>query len=954
MIELQASKATRALKQYDALWKRTATSISGYAASIEADANRVVAATQRMASTVANAPRSGRSGSGAGRGSEGGGPGDIARIRNALVTKGPRKGGDELDNATAAANKAEAAKSAALARQAALSSGLAAGAVPVREAANALGMLATKSEKAKAAVRDLEDQVAHNRREMAALRVQITQTGDADGTLTERMRGLAVATGRANIQLSDARSELRGISGGLIDAINNAGRFNLSLSTLTVTAGNLISAGVSRAFREIAGGIVGATEKAIKFESSFADVRKVLPDNMTQAQVAKLEAGLLKLGPAVGVLPTQLSELTASLAQSGIASDQLLGVAEDASKVGVAFDLSGKEAGHAFASIQAALGTTRGETNSLFDTINELSNGMNSTARDLVDVEQRVGSVGRAMSLSGETVAALGSALVSTGAASDVAATGVRTFLARLGAGAAATPKQLAAFQALGLSATETAAALSSGDMQTAEGTIRRVVAAIQALPNEDRLPVLIELFGSESIGTIGALATNVELLGKAFEISGNKTKAAGSVLREYDNRSKTTEHQLARVKAGVEVLAIQFGNALLPSITEVANYLNSPEGQEWGRSAVNDLVEGVRSLVAGLRTVWPIVKDVGKAIASFSELVGGGTLAVTALAGGLFALGGPLVAVPVLAVAAGAIIGQAFYDAAKAFSSAKKNWEDMGQSVLEGRGVFGKLTDTLGELTASTDRSTAAWAAWMRQMLGVADAVDDFYDREREAKIRAGRISEAEARKSAVDADRIAYAKRSRAAKEANDAAIVQRRRGGAASLAAHNRFEVLSARVASGEKLSPSESKEYTALSNGLDRAKVSRVRGGGHRETELDRELAGMDPAVRALITASGEKDAGGHRKVADNVLDRAVFASATGRGGGGGGSVGPGPNVTTVYNDNKQIITVQVDASSSAPAAENIRRAASDLATSASNVRFVGASKVIANRNAGGRM
>lgn len=923
VIELQAEKAARGLEKYDRAWKQTARSVTSYANSVESDTNRVIAATQRMAAAVSSAPRIARGG-GASVGS-GTSASGIGRIKNAPVAKGPRAGGDDLDRAIAAANKQENARAAAQAKAGAQMAGLAAGSKSVTEASAALGTFAKQSDRARASVKDLEAQVSRNRKEMADLRAQALATGDADGTLADRMRGLSVATAQANGKLSDARRELRELDGGFLKAVKSAALGEITVKALGTAFGNLISSAVSGTFHKIGEGIAGATEKAIVFESKFADVKKVLPDNMSVAQVKALEDGLLRLGPAVGVLPTDMAELTANLAQSGIAGDQLLSVAEDASKLGVAFDLSGKEAGHAFASIQAALGTTRGETNSLFDTINELSNGMNSTAVQLVEVEQRVGSVGRAMSLSGETVAALGSALVSTGASSEVAATGVRTFLARLGAGEAATDKQLDAFRKLGLSATETAKALSSGDMQLAEGTIRKVVGAIQGLSNEDRLPVLIEMFGSESIGTIGALATNVELLGTAFEISGNKTKAAGSVQKEFENRSKTTEHQLQRLKASVEVLAIQFGNALLPSITEIANYLNSPEGQEWGRQQVQDLIAGLKSVVGIIKDAWPTLKAFGGAVVSFTEAVGGATIAIGLMGAALLALTGPFIAIPVLAVAAGAALGQAFVEMRERSKESalqiESNMQDIATSLAEGRGKFGVLRDILGEVTKSTDRSTAAWAAWMQQMLGATGALDAFYAKEREGKIRSGQVTEAQARKLAVDADRLAYMQRTKAAKEANDARIVQ-------------------------SKGPASPPKDKAKSSSG--------GRSGGHKATVMDRQLAAMDPGVRALLTRGGEEDAGGDLKREDNVLDRSVYAKMTGSGGGGTSSPGPGPNVTTNYYDNKQYVTVTVDASSTGPAADNIRSAAQDLGARASNVKFINASAVVSNRNAGGRM
>lgn len=962
VVELQASKAAKALKQYDALWKQTAKSIDGYAASVEADANRVVAATQRMAAAMATVPRIGRGGGG------GGGGGGVARIKNAPIAKAPRKGGDDLDRAIAAANRAEAARAAQQAKAGAQMAGLVAGSAPVRDAANALGFFATKSDKARAAVKDLEAQVAKNRREMADLKAQALATGDADGTLTARMNGLAVATGKVNVQLDAARKELRAIDGSLIDAVKSTKGFSFGLGAMSVAAGNFISAGLSRAFTDIKGAIFGAAEKAINFETGLTNIAKVARGTDDTAEgFARIKAGIIDTSKALGVVPTQVAELTAQLAPafSGVkegASDtavDIVKLTEDVTKIGVAWGITGKEAGKSFAEISSGLQLTTDQTKSLFGGINEIGNQLGVNAATLAESVQRSAGVLKGANISGETGAALNAVLIKTGSSAEVAATGVRTFIARLGAGEAATDKQLKAFKALGLSAKDVAKELTSGDAVRAEDQIKKVVEAIGKLRDEERLPALIELFGSESIGSIGAAATATDLLGQSFAIMGDKAASATSVQKEFDRVSATGAAKVAALKANVEVLAISFGEALLPHIKDVVDYLTSEEGQEWGRSAVDGLVGAVKSLVEGLQTAWPVVQAIGGAISSFTEAVGGSTIAVGLLTAGLLALTGPFVAVPVLATAAGAAIGQFAVDSITAgrelAEQTASNMQDVATSLGQGRDKFAVLRDILGDVAQSTDRSRAAWAAWMQQMLGATGAVERFYDAELAGKIRSGQITEDEARKKSVDADRLAYAKRTKAAKEANDAASIQSR-GGAPSAAdggAQARFDALSAKVRAGQKLKPSEAKEYTALSKKLDEAKATKA-GKGHKATKMDRQLAALDPSLRGVLTRGGEADAGGDMKRADNVLDRAVFVKATGSSSEGGSSIGPGPNVTTIYNDNKTLVTVQVDASSSGPAAENIRQAAQDLGSSAATVRFVGMSKVVANRNAGGRM
>jgi TP901 family phage tail tape measure protein len=472
---------------------------------------------------------------------------------------------------------------------------------------------------------------------------------------------LSPATQRLAKQLKDmgadadrSAAELRKLDLAAVTASKGAGQLGKGLTALQVAAGSLLAGGVSRAITGIGDALSGSVGKAVDFQKSFAGITKVLDDKSAE-NIARVDAGVKTLATDLGVLPTEVAAMTAALAASGL-QDDLQGYTEDSAKLGVAFDLTGQQAGHAIASLTASLGLSRGEMQSLMGTINELDDGMNSSSKQLVEYLEATAGIGRAASVSGETMLGLGSAIISTGVSADVAATGVKGFLATMESGAAATDKQQAAFERLGFSAVEVAKQMASGN---AEAQIKAMVAAIGKLPNEDRFGVLIDLFGRESIGAVGGLATNVNLLGQSFEIAGDKMAAAGSVQAEFERVSQTSANRIEKLKANVEVLAISFGDRLLPYIDEVTAFLTSPEGKEWGAAAVEKAVKVVTTLADGVGWL------VGK-FSAFADAAGGAGVAIAALGAAAVALTGPFGA----AAAAGAAIG---FGMAEAYDSAAR-----------------------------------------------------------------------------------------------------------------------------------------------------------------------------------------------------------------------------------------------------------------------------------------
>lgn len=885
-VVLKSAPAVKALAAYDRLWKSVAKGAQDAAKQVNAAAASMADTVDRMATSARSVGNRV-----AARGFGGGGGG----VR--------RGGADPLDAAIGRSN-----------RQAAREAGFSAGAKSITDASAALGRFASASDRAKAAVKDLEAQVARNRKEMADLRAQALKTGDADGTLAERVRGLSAANQQATVSLQGARKALREVDGGLIDTIKNVS----GLKATTVALGNVLAAGFTAGARAVKDGLVGAAKGAVDFESSMADVKKVLSDKDLKNFDA-LNQGVLDLSKNIGIAPKEVAALTAALAQSGIAGDELLKTAEDASKLAVAFGISGDEAGQALAKLRTGLGLSRDEVNSLTGTINNLSNSMAATAPEITDAVQRVGSVAKAANISAQSTAALATAMIASGANAEVAATGTKNFIRALGSGAAATKKQREAFAALGLESEEVAARLVKGGKES-EAAIKDVVGRIGQLAQADRLPVLIELFGSESIGAIGPLATNLDLLTNAFNIAGDAAAAAGSVEKEFAARSNTTASALAKLKANVEVLAIEAGNALLPVLTRVSEWLTSPEVQDFARQALAGLKDLVVSLVPYVSAAAEAFIGLGQALQTVAGYVG----AVTS-AGREFT----------------AWLGFSRENAqsfAQETIALTKNLTIVSESLMQGRRALDAWSDGLVASADKADVAGRSFARLMLQLRGDAAALAEFDRKAAEADKRRGMENEAAARRSVLDIQRTQAAERSQDAMRRDRA----RRR---------DNEDVIAFDTSGGPGLA--------AARAGIAARKAA-ARKGHHKATKMDRQLAALDPALAGVLTRGGEADRGGDLMVHRDALSTGAFKAAAAHSGLGGvsgvGSVGPGPSITNV--DNRVMVTIQqaIDARGNAPAADNLRSAGQEVASRSGEavVKFTGANRVKALQNSGGRL
>ncbi len=314
----------------------------------------------------------------------------------------------------------------------------------------------------------------------------------------------------------------------------------------------------------LARSIAAPVKSAMQFESAMSDVKKVVDFDSPEG-FKKMRKDIIDMSTRMPMTATQIADIVAAAGQAGMAGDELTQFAEMAAKVGVAFDVSAGTAGESLAKIKTALGLTVGETGELADAINHLSNTSASSAPDLLDYMRRVGSVGKQYGFTAEQTAAIGSAMIASGAQADVAATSFRNAGKALARGEGATKRQRGAYKRLGLDAVKV-----SKDLQKdAVGTLKKVIGQIRDLPKDLQASTISDLFGDEA-RAIAPLIENAELLDKALRSVAIQANYLGSSEAEYQKKRETTAAKLNEFQSNVEAASIAIGDALLPVLNDL------------------------------------------------------------------------------------------------------------------------------------------------------------------------------------------------------------------------------------------------------------------------------------------------------------------------------------------------------------------------------------------------
>ena len=324
-----------------------------------------------------------------------------------------------------------------------------------------------------------------------------------------------------------------------------------------------------------------AIDKAKDFESSMADVAKVVDGlkdttGKTTEEYAKMSNEILNMTSRLPMAAKDITDIIAAAGQSGIAANELTRFAEDAAKMGVAFDLPAKDAGEMAAVIRSSLGLSQDAFVELADKINYFGNTTTQNAGKLIQVVQDAGLIGKQAGVTADQIAAMGAAMTGMDAANM--STALSNIYGSLMTGAGATTAAASAWESLGFTSEQVAKSM----LADSEGTMLKVFEAMKKLPKEQLSSTTAAIFGNNKSTkmAIASFTENLDALKQNFIDIGDSTKYAGSMQAEFDSRAATTENKVQLMNNAVDRMKITLGNLFLPAVSSGAVFLADSIGK--------------------------------------------------------------------------------------------------------------------------------------------------------------------------------------------------------------------------------------------------------------------------------------------------------------------------------------------------------------------------------------
>lgn len=348
----------------------------------------------------------------------------------------------------------------------------------------------------------------------------------------------------------------------------------LSLSNMTdkfnkyfgmVATGVASITGIMMGFRKL-------SEDVAKMDDIYADVEKTT--NLTKKEVKELNEEFKKMDTRTS--REELNRLAADAGKLGITGKKdLLDFVDAGNQINVALgeDLGEGAIKNIGKITQVYKSSTKelesldlkGQMLSVGSAINEL--GQSSTASEayLVDFAQRLGGVAAQSGISIQNILGYASALDQSGQKVEMSATALQNFIMKL----MADPAKFA--QLAGQDVKEFTRLLQTD-------TNAAILTVLDALNNKGGFQALIPIFdemgldGARAVSVLSALATNINTMKEAQEVSNRGFSEATSITNEYSKKNDNLQAQLEKARKEFKEQALILGEKLNPMLLKSTN----------------------------------------------------------------------------------------------------------------------------------------------------------------------------------------------------------------------------------------------------------------------------------------------------------------------------------------------------------------------------------------------
>lgn len=409
------------------------------------------------------------------------------------------------------------------------------------------------------------------------------------------------------------RSTFAKARGELGDTADSAESFG-SRATQAVDAvsGVLAAAGIAALLKEIKQGFDECAQASMDFESAMTGVAKTT--DLTDEELADMSDAIKAMSTEIPATTTDIAAVAEAAGQLGIQKDALLDFTRVMTMLGTATNMTAEDAATALARFANITGMSADNYDRLGAVIVDLGNNFATTESEITQMGTRLASGGRLAGLTEPQIMALAAAMSSVGIEAEAGGTAMTQTLNAIEKAVANGEDALQGFaDVAGMSADEFAQTWSTDALDALTAFIR----GLGTLDEQGESAVLVlEDLGLKGIrqgNMLKSLALAADQMDSAVQTANTAWDENIALTNEANKRYATTQSKLDMMQNAYNNLKVAVGDAFAPALRDV---------YDAGTDVLNVLGAFVQENPALV-----------KGVATFTGVVGGATVALTAYA---------------------------------------------------------------------------------------------------------------------------------------------------------------------------------------------------------------------------------------------------------------------------------------------------------------------------------
>lgn len=401
--------------------------------------------------------------------------------------------------------------------------------------------------------------------------------------------------------------------GELGDTADSAESFG-SRATQAVDAVSsvLAAAGISAALKEIKEGFDECVQASMDFESAITGVAKTT--DLTDEELADMSDAIKAMSTEIPASTTEIAAVAEAAGQLGIQKDALLDFTRVMTMLGTATNMTAEDAATALARFANITGMSADNYDRLGTVIVDLGNNFATTESEITQMGTRLASGGKLAGLTEPQIMALAAAMSSVGIEAEAGGTAMTQTLNAIEKAVATGEDSLQSFADVAGMSADSFAEMWNTD---ALGALTAFIRGLGNLDEQGESAVLVledlGLTGIRQSNMLKSLALAADQMDSAVQTANTAWDENIALTNEANKRYATTQSKLDMMQNAYNNLKVAVGDAFTPALRDA---------YDAGTDVLNVLGEFVQENPALV-----------KGVATFTGVVGGATVALTAYA---------------------------------------------------------------------------------------------------------------------------------------------------------------------------------------------------------------------------------------------------------------------------------------------------------------------------------